>query len=614
MRIKHIDGIRAISVIAVILFHAFPSQFPNGYLGVDYFLVISGFVISRKYLFQSNHEFDIVEFWRKRINRLYPQMLTCILLCIPFAFVLMQPDYLENFSQSVIATLLGSNNILLFLTGGYWTIANEMKPLFTTWSLGIEEQFYLFGSLILFWLGRDNKKLISIFCIITISSLLLCTIGSIAFQKANYLLLPFRFWEFSLGIIACYLLVRKPTVTVTSVVSNIAFVLLIACLCFPYPTIKYSPSPFLLVPLVATAALCISTSYSSISLQFLSSRPVTYIGLASYSIYLYHQPILAFARIRSFEELSSQWLIILIVFSVLFGILMYELIEQNRLSMIIKIDTRKQIISTKYYILASMALILSNIPVLATEGLFHLRFPYLLVDGQPPKGFLGGKGYTDHPYIYKAAPYSYSANKKSNIYSNLLLIGNSQTRDLINSLEILEKSLNIDLRFSYFTSVEDLIKNKNSTQILEKSNIVILQGSVESTLNGGLPAQLSPYKDKVLKYSSRDRFVYNINPALFTNNSSRKNLSVKNTDSIKCVPLDMFQVDQEQNVYKLFTQCAFNDGTTKKTIANSDGGILTFDGEHLSYDGASYLSSRLRENGEFIDYILQRSSKMMSED
>ena len=141
-RIKHVDGLRTFAIVPVVLYHAFPSIFPNGYLGVDYFLVISGFVISKKYFTKPMEYFSLSDFWAKRISRLYPQLLTCIAICIPVSWFSMHPDHLENFSQSVIASVLGANNFLLHKTGGYWNLANELKPLFMTWSLGLEEQFY----------------------------------------------------------------------------------------------------------------------------------------------------------------------------------------------------------------------------------------------------------------------------------------------------------------------------------------------------------------------------------------------------------------------------------------------------------------------------------------
>ena len=131
MRIKHIDGLRAFSVISVVLFHALPDTFPNAYIGVDYFLVISGYVISKKYIFTEN-EFNFINFWKRRIIRLYPQLLICILICTFFSLFLMSPNLLENFFQSCVATLLAANNILLSLTSGYWGTANELKPLYTT--------------------------------------------------------------------------------------------------------------------------------------------------------------------------------------------------------------------------------------------------------------------------------------------------------------------------------------------------------------------------------------------------------------------------------------------------------------------------------------------------
>jgi peptidoglycan/LPS O-acetylase OafA/YrhL len=230
-RISHIDGLRAVSIVAVVLFHAFPLLFPSGYLGVDYFLVISGYVISRKYFFDSASEFNILDFWRRRISRLYPQLLTCILISTPFAFLLMQPDYFENFSQSVIATIFGANNILLYLTGGYWTIANEMKPLFTTWSLGLEEQFYLFSIVLIAFFGLKSRRILICFSIIAIISFLICQYASVFYPRANFLLLPFRLWEFAIGIYAAYL--ASKSYRVAPVIVNLSLFVILLFLVLP---------------------------------------------------------------------------------------------------------------------------------------------------------------------------------------------------------------------------------------------------------------------------------------------------------------------------------------------------------------------------------------------
>lgn len=141
---REIDGLRAIAVIPVMIFHAGFNFFEGGFLGVDVFFVISGYLITSMILVQqSNDQFSYSLFYERRIRRIIPALLIVMIACIPFAYFMMQPDDLENFGQSLISTTLMSNNILLYITSGYWDLTSAFKPLLHTWSLGIEEQYYL---------------------------------------------------------------------------------------------------------------------------------------------------------------------------------------------------------------------------------------------------------------------------------------------------------------------------------------------------------------------------------------------------------------------------------------------------------------------------------------
>ena len=137
-----IDGLRAIAVIAVILFHI--GYLKNGFLGVDIFFVISGYLITNILYTESvEHRFSIVNFYLRRIRRIIPLVLVFCSMSLFLGILVMLPDDLENLAQSIITTILFSNNILLCMTtGNYWEVINEFKPLMHTWSLGIEEQFY----------------------------------------------------------------------------------------------------------------------------------------------------------------------------------------------------------------------------------------------------------------------------------------------------------------------------------------------------------------------------------------------------------------------------------------------------------------------------------------
>lgn len=598
MRIKHIDGIRAISVLSVVCFHAFPEQFPNGFVGVDYFLVISGFLISKKYFFL-NKSFSFSNFWEKRILRIYPQLLVCILICVPISFFTMQPDYLENFSQSVIASLLGLNNFLLFLTGGYWSLANEMKPLFNTWSLGLEEQFYLLISIIFYFVESFRFKRYAkyIFLIGSVISFIFCSVGFIYFQEANYLLLPTRFWEFSIGILAAYILVKfKNRISKLPLcLTNISFLIIILTLIFPIDNLKFSPNPLMIFPLVSIGIICIE-SRTTFAIKFLSLPLITYIGVSSYSIYLYHQPIFAFSRISNLNELSIKTNLFLTFLSLFIGILMFEVVENKNKNLKFTFHLIKYLESLKSLFFTSLFLITSNIPIVAFNGLFELRFPELMIEGKPPEGFLGGKGYTDYPYIFKNKRFSSNNNS-----IKIFVYGNSQARDLINALIELAEIKKFKFDFSYTYSEEKKIANLNDTNILNNADLIIIQTDMNI-----IPKLLLKHKKKIIALTGRERFVYNVNPILFKSTYERSNLVIENNDTKICSINDPFELTNSKNnefSARINTQCAFNDQDNRKILTSKNGEIFTFDGVHLSKSGARKLANELILSKSFLEYI-----------
>lgn len=142
---NEIDGLRALAVVPVLLFHAGFDTFSGGFVGVDIFFVISGYLITTIIIEDMEQKrFSIVNFYERRARRILPALFLVMLVCIPFSWFWMLPDPLENFGQAIVATTLFSNNILLYITSGYWELASEFKPLLHTWSLGVEEQYYVF--------------------------------------------------------------------------------------------------------------------------------------------------------------------------------------------------------------------------------------------------------------------------------------------------------------------------------------------------------------------------------------------------------------------------------------------------------------------------------------
>ncbi|MEZ0244667.1 MAG: acyltransferase family protein, partial [Sphingomonas sp.] len=200
-----IDGLRAIAVIVVILFHGMVPGFRAGYIGVDMFFVVSGYLITGILVTElAEGRFSILRFYERRIRRIIPALMLVMLLSIPFALWLMLPDDLENFGQSLIGTTFFANNILLLITTGYFGIEVQFKPLMHTWSLGVEEQYYLLVPLMMWvaWrLGKVRGVFIGI-AAVTIVSFLACLVLARLSTRADFLLIFSRGWELGAGSLA----------------------------------------------------------------------------------------------------------------------------------------------------------------------------------------------------------------------------------------------------------------------------------------------------------------------------------------------------------------------------------------------------------------------------
>ena len=206
-----IDGLRAFAVIPVVLFHAGFEMFKGGYVGVDVFFVISGYLITSIILKEMElGTFSITKFYERRARRILPALFFVMLVCLPFAWIWMMPEQLRSFSQALFAVSIFSSNILFWLKVNYFAASSELNPLLHTWSLAVEEQFYiLFPLLLLFLWPLGKKKIFLILIIITFISLLISEWGSRNHPIANFYLAPARAWELLFGALGAMSIQNK---------------------------------------------------------------------------------------------------------------------------------------------------------------------------------------------------------------------------------------------------------------------------------------------------------------------------------------------------------------------------------------------------------------------
>ena len=428
---RDIDGLRAIAILPVIFFHAGFSKFHYGYLGVDIFFVISGFLITSFIVYDLKQEkFNVLNFFDRRARRILPGLILIMLTSIPFAMIYMQPDDLENFGQSLFATSVFSNNILLYLTSGYWDIASEFKPLLHTWSLSVEEQYYLIFPFLMLLIWKLNSLLwmISIFIILGVASFYYYYSGSFGNEliesRASFLFLFGRAWQILLGAIGALIAYK----TIHEIVTLKKFYKEFICLLGIF-LIFLSMFGFLIfdinqiyLPLLASLGsflLLIFSSQNLISTALLRSKLFVWIGLISYSLYLWHQPLFAFVRIRSFEEPTYIFMILLLIFLAPLAVLSFKIERffKNPARVNHKIFYSSLLVSLIVICTAGLTFHFSN-------GFYknyqELTAPYLVED----------KFYDNDGYIVDAFKFEnveFSSTKK-----NLIITGDSFARDFIN--------------------------------------------------------------------------------------------------------------------------------------------------------------------------------------
>lgn len=286
--IRSLEGLRAIAVLGVVLFHLDVDAAPGGYLGVDFFFVISGFIISRNISREREAgRFQFSRFYERRAMRLLPAAAATTLLTLVAGFFILSPSELLEASRSGVAALFSASNFHFWLQSGYFDASAETKPLLHTWSLGVEEQFYLFWpALFLISLASRRPRLMA--GVILTISLFAALFVEPYFPSAVFYLLPFRVFEFMAGSILALL----PPVRTNKLSHGCALLGiggLVAAFALTTPTLG-SALPGLAVSVFG--ALAIASRGAPVVERVLGSKPLVWIGSRSYTIYLAHWPII----------------------------------------------------------------------------------------------------------------------------------------------------------------------------------------------------------------------------------------------------------------------------------------------------------------------------------
>ena len=437
-----IDGLRAIAVVAVILYHAkinlFSYQlFEGGFIGVDIFFVISGYLITSIILKEMilTNSFSFSDFYIRRIRRILPVLLFIMLVSLPFAWIYLLPSTLIDFSKSLLYSLGFSSNFYFHYSGQiYGAESGLLKPFLHTWSLSVEEQYYILFPGVLFIIFKYFKRYLGItLFIFFIISLYLADWGSKNYPSFSFYALPTRGWEVLAGSILAYLEVklgyRSKSKVLSLILPGFGLLLIVHSIFFFDHKISH-PSFYTLYPVIGVCSIIWFSNKNELITKILSSKLLVGTGLISYSLYLWHYPIFAFARTIDFTSGELFKIVILLSLVIFFSVLSYFLIERPARN---KHYKSKSII---LYILVSIFIISSFcFLVIYKKGRLNIKNTSIenLISSPLHKSeckySTGNSNFLTDDFFKNDFDYCYSKNKKF-----ILVLGDSHSIDLFNSL------------------------------------------------------------------------------------------------------------------------------------------------------------------------------------
>jgi len=580
-RRPEIDGLRAVAVIPIIFFHAGFRGFAGGFVGVDVFFVISGYLICTVILEQARTDaFSLAQFYERRARRILPALFFVMLACLVFAWAWMLPDDLENFGESLVATVLFANNILLWLTSGYWELANEFKPLFHTWSLGVEEQFYLLFPLALLLILRLSPRRVWPWLLAAgVTSLAAAQHYSMTARIAGFLLLPTRIWELMLGALLSPLIARPDVYRPKAAWVGEAFGILgLALIAFAVGSFgRQTPVPglYALVPAMGAALVIMYADRRTLAGRLLASPALVGIGLISYSLYLWHQPIFAFMRIGSLEEPGAAAYWSAIALTVICATASWRWIEQPFRNP--KITPRR----------IALPVFAGTGAVLAAIGLvFYLNSGFIRLWPELAGVQGAGRGlniaYNMEPEKYRDMPFTGRAKRK------ILIAGSSFARDFINAAEA--NGYFADAELSYHEGTPCVVRavGDRLRHLIAQADVVIQVAS-----QGSVPCFVR--SRDVYRHFGAKRVIFIGTKNFGRNLNGVMRLKPPERYSYRARVLDEFWNDNEKAASQLPAD-SFVDvlgmiaGKDKRVpVFTGDGKIISQDGMHLTPAGARYL-------------------------
>ena len=328
-----LDGLRGIAILAVIGFHAFPNCAPGGFVGVDVFFVLSGFLISTLILKQlRSSRFTLARFYIRRVRRLFPALAVVLSACLLFGWFALLPDEFQNLGKHVGAAAAFVLNLSVWREGGYFDPAAALNPLLHLWSLGIEEQFYLVWPLLLLLLWPHRRALAVVIGILVAGSFALNILFSQTDPRGDFFLPVTRFWELGLGSLLAAL--ENPESPKARFIAprwrHLASLLGVALLggaVLLFNERMVFPGWAALIPAAGTMCIIRATPDTWLRKRVLEARPLVFVGMISYPLYLWHWPLLSFAATLGSGRVPVEVRTATVLLSFVLSVLVFRLVE-----------------------------------------------------------------------------------------------------------------------------------------------------------------------------------------------------------------------------------------------------------------------------------------------
>lgn len=331
-----IDGLRAVAVLGVIIYHAFPHALPGGFIGVDIFFVISGYLISG-ILYKGHRQgnFRFREFYARRIRRLFPALITLLVLCLGYGSVVLLPSEYKQLGKHVAAGTLFIQNFVFWQESGYFDTAANLKPLLHLWSLAVEEQFYIFFPPLLLLIWKRKWPLLPILSVLLVASMIGNLVMSVQNRATDFFLTPYRAWEFLGGSLLAWWhydrgqqlghgedapLHRQALSLGGAALLGLGMALINKN--DPYPGWRA------LFPVAGTLLLMEGGRSAWVNSKILSNPLVVWVGLISYPLYLFHWPALSFVHIIKGEKAANSTIWGALLLTLILTVATYYLIEK----------------------------------------------------------------------------------------------------------------------------------------------------------------------------------------------------------------------------------------------------------------------------------------------